>query len=61
MTTEEPKIQPLALSIPQAALAMSLSVRTIYRLIEDGTIKPAKIGGRTVIAVATLQALLHAS
>ena len=57
----EPIMPPLALSIEQAALSMSVSVRTIYRLIEDGTIRPSKIGGRTVIAVTTLQGMLKAS
>lgn len=37
------------LSIDETALLLGASKRTIYRLIADGTIKPGKLGARTII------------
>ncbi len=37
------------LSIPETALLIGISKRTVYRLIERQELKPYKLGGRTII------------
>lgn len=48
----------LAYSVREAAEALGVSPRTIYRLISRGDLEARKIGERTVITTAALAALL---
>lgn len=48
----------LAYSVNDAAVALSLSKRTIYNLIEDGTLRTFKIGRRTLIPADDVRALV---
>ena len=53
-------VQPLAYSIPAAALAIGLSRSSIYKLINRGKLEKRQIGGRVVIPAASLEQLLAA-
>jgi excisionase family DNA binding protein len=48
----------LALSIVEAATALSVSAKTIHRLIRRNRIHSVKIGKRRVVPVAELERLL---
>lgn len=50
----------LAYSVREAARALSVSPRTIYRLIDRGELDSSTVGARRVIPVAALTALLGA-
>jgi len=50
-----PAIEPLALSPKDAAAFLSLSKRSIFRLIAAGKIKIRKHGPRTLIDAASLR------
>lgn len=52
---------PLALSIPEAAKHLGIGRTTLYRLIGDGVIPVVKIGRRTIVPVASLEALASLS
>ena len=58
--TETPPVEPLAYSIPQAALALSVSARQVYILAERDGLPTVKILGRRLIRVADLRAWLAA-
>jgi excisionase family DNA binding protein len=46
--TEDPKIRSLTLDVKQVAHLLSVSRRTVYRLLDAGQIpKPLKLGGAT--------------
>jgi excisionase family DNA binding protein len=51
------ELEPLALSPTAAARYLSLSKRTISRLINEGKIDARKAGPRTLVDVASLRAL----
>ena len=51
-------MEPIALSVKDAAKSLSLSKSRLYELISEGQIEARKIGGRTVIPYASLQALV---
>ena len=58
-----PEISPeskLALRINEASVAAGISRSTIYKLMADGKLRTAKVGGRRLILRADLQALLQA-
>jgi excisionase family DNA binding protein len=50
---------PRAVSIIQAGLMLNLSRSTIYRMIGAGRLKAVKVGARTVIPIASLDAILE--
>lgn len=50
----------LAYSIPEAAAALSISRSALYELIRAGSIPRTKIGTRSVIRHAALEAFLDA-
>lgn len=56
MTDPQP---PLAYSIREAVRASSLSRSTIYLHITSGSLRSVKVGGRRVIPVDALAALLE--
>jgi excisionase family DNA binding protein len=46
--TEDPKTRPLTLDVKQVAHLLSVSRRTVYRLLDAGQIpKPMKLGNAT--------------
>jgi excisionase family DNA binding protein len=53
-------METLAVSINEAAKALSLGRSTIYVLIAAGRLETRKIGKRTVIPAASLMKLLDA-
>lgn len=55
------KLDKLAYGVPEAARLMSVSKQTIYRRIEDKSLKAFKWNGRTLIRVEDLQAALDAA
>ena len=58
MHTHDAKPAKLAYSIKEACQATSLGRTTIYALIAEQRIVVRRIGGRTVIPVDSLQALI---
>ncbi|KPH09097.1 DNA-binding protein [Rhizobium acidisoli] len=51
-------ITPAALTINQATEYLAVSRAQIYRLFRSGELKPAKVGGRTLIRRVDADALL---
>jgi excisionase family DNA binding protein len=49
---------PLLLTVPQVAKALSLSRSTVYDLIASGDLAAVKIGGARRIPAAAVQALV---
>jgi excisionase family DNA binding protein len=49
----------LALTIPQAAAALNMSRATIYRRIEDGTIRAVRIGGLIRVPTSELERIVN--
>jgi excisionase family DNA binding protein len=60
MTAPTAPVEPLALSVRQAAAAVSVSERQIYILAERDGLPTVKIGGRRLVRVADLRAWLEA-
>ena len=55
---QKSEILPAALRIEAAAKYVSLGRTSIYRLIEEGRLRPVKVGAATLIPRAQLDALL---
>lgn len=53
------RLRPIAVSPSEAAQIIGLSRAQIYNLINDGRLRRSKIGTRTLIHVADLEALLE--
>ena len=51
---QDPAIAPRAVSVADAAKALGIGVTHAWRLIGDGTIRPLKLGGRTLVPVAEI-------
>ncbi len=51
----EEETAPLLVSIEEAARLLSISTRTVYRLIEDASLPYIKLGRRTLVSVASLE------
>jgi excisionase family DNA binding protein len=49
-------MQKLALSVPQAAEAMSVSERFMRKLIANGTVPSIRVGGRVLVRYTDLEA-----
>lgn len=58
-STAAPKnaLPPISVGINEAARLTGLGRSTIYRRIEDGTLRHVKVGKRTLIPYAALAAL----
>jgi len=52
---------PAAMSVTAAAQYLSISRANLYRLIKAGELRPAKVGGRTLIRRVDADALLERS
>lgn len=53
-------VMPLAYSIPDAAMACGISRSMIYEAIQNGELKPSKVGARTLIAIEEIRRWLIA-
>jgi len=53
-------LQPLAVSINDAAKALSLGRTSIYTMIGDGRLESFKLGRRTLIRVESIRRLVAA-
>ena len=51
-------IEPLAVSINDAAITLQRDRATIYRMIKRGELRPVRYGGRQSIPMAQLRALV---
>jgi excisionase family DNA binding protein len=51
-------MEPIALSISQAAKALSLGRTTVYKLIEQRQLDTVKIGRRQLVKTASIRALI---
>jgi excisionase family DNA binding protein len=56
---ERPKQERRALSIVETSEATGLSRSSLYRAIESGTLPTVKVGGRRLVPVAAVDALLN--
>jgi excisionase family DNA binding protein len=54
---ETPIAQRLA-SVPAAAAALGVSTKTVWRILRAGKLPCVRIGGRTMVAVADLDAFI---
>jgi excisionase family DNA binding protein len=52
--------ETLAYGIKEAAIALGVGRTTIWRVINDGKLSAVKVGNRTLIRTAALQAWLSA-
>lgn len=52
-------VTPLCYSITDAAVALGLSQRSIYNLIDAGKLRRVKAGRRTLIPAADLHAIVE--
>lgn len=54
--------EPLGVSVAEAKRHLGdLSTATVYRLINSGALDKRKVGGRTIITMESIKALLAAS
>lgn len=51
----------IAISVIEAAKRVSIGRSSLYKAINRGELKPRKVGGRTLIIVAELEAWVNAS
>jgi excisionase family DNA binding protein len=58
---DQPKLDPIAVTIQQACALSGLSHVTIYRLINAGKLHSVKIGRRRLVTYASLRGLLEAA
>ena len=56
-----PAMQPMALSVNEAAKTLGVSRATLYREIQDGRLRKRQVRGRTLIAVEDARAWLDAA
>lgn len=56
---QQPTALKLSLSVEEAAEATSLSRATIYRRIQDRSLSTVRVGGRRLIPLASLEAMLR--
>lgn len=52
---------PAALSVNEAARYLSISRANLYRLFKNGDLRPAKVGGRTLVRRVDADRLLERS
>lgn len=53
-----PAITPRAVSVADAAKALGIGVTHAWRLISDGKIRAARLGGRTLVPVPELDRVI---
>jgi excisionase family DNA binding protein len=58
-TQERPKLERRALSIVETSEATGLSRSSLYRAMESGALATVKVGGRRLVPVTAVDALLN--
>jgi excisionase family DNA binding protein len=58
---DQPKLDPLSVTVRQACAVTGLSRSMIYNLIGDGKLHSFKVGRRRLITYASLRGLLEAA
>ncbi|WP_374089345.1 helix-turn-helix domain-containing protein [Methylomicrobium lacus] len=58
MNQQEIKVK-LLLNKAEASAALSVSVRTLEKMTNDGIIKPVKVGGRVLFRVSDLESFVE--
>lgn len=58
MAQDEQSIPPILVDIPAAAAALSVSVATMWRLVNNREVESVRLGRRVLIPVAELHALV---
>lgn len=59
--TEREMTEPLGVSVEEAKRHLGgVSTATLYRLMDRGKLEKRKIGGRTIILMESIKALLNA-
>lgn len=61
MHTHSQSQAPLLIGVNDAAIALGVCRRTIYRLIEGGTLRTTKVGRLTKIPAADVRAFVEAA
>jgi excisionase family DNA binding protein len=51
----EPTLPVIALSVPQAAKAIGVSEKTMWKLIRAGKLRHARVGARVLVPVKALE------
>ncbi len=54
-------MEPIAVSVNDAAKALSLGRTSIYALIKEGRLESLKLGRRTLIKTASIRALIDSA
>lgn len=49
---------PVALSVSQTAFELSVSTKTVRRMLADGRLQPVRIGRRVLVASASIARLV---
>lgn len=57
-TSAERMLEPLAVSVPEAGRLLGVSERQAWHLVKTGDIPTVRLGGRRVVVVAELHAIL---
>ena len=58
MAAEVRAIMRLGVSVPEAAIALGISVRSAWKLIASGQLRAKKLGRRTIVESAALRQFL---
>ena len=53
-------LAPITCSVKAAVAATGLGKDTLYKLMDDGRLESATVGGRRLVFVSSLQAILNA-
>jgi excisionase family DNA binding protein len=61
MKKDQPKLDPISVTVRQACAVTGLSHVTIYKLIGEGKLHSVKIGRRRLITYASLRGLVEAA
>jgi excisionase family DNA binding protein len=54
-------VEPVLISVKEAAKALSLGRTTVYELINDGQLETVKLGSRRLVKVASMRRLIDAA
>ena len=58
---EPQEVERIGVSADDAAVMLGVSVRTVWKLAKDGTVRTSKIGRRTVFSVQSLREIVDGS
>lgn len=61
ITTQTAPLEPLAVTVPEAARLLGVSAALVYEMIARGELKALRLGRRLVVPIASLRALIEAA